>query len=1054
MKFYQDGSFRPFSSLILSAFAVGMLSACQPEAEKAGASITYDSLSDEQKREAAYAVAGLEIADDLEVSLFASEPMLVNPTNMDIDERGRVWVCEGYNYRPKLNPNNPTKSEGDRILILEDTDGDGKADDSKVFYQGNDINAALGIFVMGNKAIVSCSPHVFLFTDTDGDDKADKKEILFSGVGGEQHDHAIHAFVFGPDGKLYFNFGNAGGQLLDKNGQPVTEQSGLPVSDQGNPYRQGMVFRCDPDGSNFEVLGHNFRNNYEVAVDAFGTLWQSDNDDDGNKGVRINYVMEYGNYGYRDEMSGENWRAYRTGMEEEIPLRHWHLNDPGVVPNLLQTGAGSPTGILVYEGNLLPERFHNQVIHSDAGPNVVRAYPVTKSGAGYSAEMDNLIKGKDQWFRPADVTVAPDGSLFVADWYDPGVGGHQVGDQAQGRIFRITPKAEPPGFWQKLFGGKEAEYKVTPPDFSTPEMAVEALKNPNVSTRYLAWQKLHDWGTEAEPALQEMAASDNQRYRARALWLLSKLEGKGQQYIEQALQDENPDLRVAAIRMARQSDMEIVPVLQQMSKDPDSQVRREVALALRYLESAEADEVWASLAQQHDGEDRWYLEALGIGADLHAASRFSAWMNQVGEDWDTKAGQDIVWRMRSPETIPLLAELIRSSESNTYRDRLRYFRAFDFHADPSKEEVLAQLAVEQHPQQAEISMLALNHLSSETVKQSPRLRTALKNSVDRSAGSKEYIELIKKYELKEYTQNLMAMAIQMPEEELGAEAARLLLHLDQKKAMQRLMEQGSPEDRKNMITALRRVNSGESHDLLEYVIRSQEQPLEVRESAVMAFANSWGGEDRLLNMVRSGNLHADLDSVAAVVFSRAMRNSIYEEAAALMELPGQTQEGELPSIKELVSMKGNPESGMTVFARACQNCHVVNGQGIDYGPALSEIGDKLTKDAMYKAILNPSEGISFGYEGYTVELTDGSTVTGYILSKTEDELQLRMYGGMTNTYKMSQIASLEEMEQSLMFDNLERSMTQQELIDLVEYLTTLRSSQADQGQPKGKLSMK
>jgi putative heme-binding domain-containing protein len=429
-------------------------------------------------------------------------------------------------------------------------------------------------------------------------------------------------------------------------------------------------------------------------------------------------------------------------------------------------------------------------------------------------------------------------------------------------------------------------------------------------------------------------------------------------------------------------------------------------------------------------------------------------MNQVGEDWNTPAGKDIVWRMRSPETIPLLAQLIEDSESNTYPERLRYFRAFDFHSDPAKEQVLAQLAVNQHPQQEEISMLALNHLSSNTVKNSPRLRTALKQSVEKTAGSKEYIELIKKYELKEYTDDLMAMALQMPEEELGAEAARLLLHLDQDKALHQLMEQGAREDRKNMITALKRVNNGESHDLLEYVIRDMDQPIDVRETAVMAFANSWGGENRLLDMVRSGNLHADLDSVAALVFSRAMRNSIYEEAAALMELPGQSQEGELPAIKELVAMRGNPENGVTVFARACQNCHVVNGQGIDYGPGLSEIGDKLSRDALYKSILHPSEGISFGYEGYTVELTDGSTVTGYILSKTEDELKLRMYGGMTNTYPMSEVARVEQMEQSLMFDNLERSMTQQELVDLVEYLTTLRNAQTADNKAGKALSLK
>ncbi|MEO1991792.1 MAG: dehydrogenase, partial [Pirellulales bacterium] len=189
------------------------------------------------------------------------------------------------------------------------------------------------------------------------------------------------AFVVGPDGRWYFNFGNTGQAVHDREGKPVTDRFGNTVIDNSQPYRQGMVFRCQPDGSDFEVLGHNFRNNYEVAVDSFGTLWQSDNDDDGNRGVRINWVMDYGNYGYKDEVTGASWQTPRTNMELHSPERHWHLNDPGVVPNLLQTGNGSPTGICVYEGALLPERFYGSLIHCDAGPNVVRAYHVKADGA-------------------------------------------------------------------------------------------------------------------------------------------------------------------------------------------------------------------------------------------------------------------------------------------------------------------------------------------------------------------------------------------------------------------------------------------------------------------------------------------------------------------------------------------------------------------------------------------------------------------------------------------------------------------------------------------------
>jgi hypothetical protein len=247
----------------------------------------------------AKATSYLDVADGLEVTLFASEPMMTNPSDIDIDAQGRVWVCDVQNYRG----HNGLRPAGDRILILEDTKGEGKADKATTFYQNRAVDAALGVCLLGNRVIVSCNPHVFAF-NSDGHDHAAKKAVLFKNPGLAQHDHGAHAFVFGPDGKLYWNFGNMGQRVHDKNDKPIVDLEGNEVDDRGRPYRQGMVFRCNPDGGRFEVLAHNFRNNYEVAVDSFGTLWQSDNDDDGNRGVRINYVMEHGNFGYTDEMTG------------------------------------------------------------------------------------------------------------------------------------------------------------------------------------------------------------------------------------------------------------------------------------------------------------------------------------------------------------------------------------------------------------------------------------------------------------------------------------------------------------------------------------------------------------------------------------------------------------------------------------------------------------------------------------------------------------------------------------------------------------------------------
>src|SRR5690606_21081432 len=247
--------------------------------------------------------------------------------------------------------------------------------------------------------------------------------------------------------------------------------------------------------------------------------------------------------------------------------------------------------------------FWDQIIHSDAGPNVVRAYPVTKSGAGYEATIVNIMEGdKDQWFRPSDVCVAPDGSLFVADWYDPGVGGHQVGDLGRGRIYRIAPPDNP--------------YNVPRYDLASTKGAIEALQNPNLSVRYQAWQTLNGLADAAEEELLKLFENhENPRIRARALWLLSKIPEKGQRHITAALQDPLAGIRTVALRPARQLKVDSIPFRQIFGKDADAQVRREAAIPIRHLKAPEAAELWAALGNQRDGRDRWYLEALGIGAD-------------------------------------------------------------------------------------------------------------------------------------------------------------------------------------------------------------------------------------------------------------------------------------------------------------------------------------------------------------------------------------------------------------------------------------------------------
>jgi putative membrane-bound dehydrogenase-like protein len=973
----------------------------------------YDALTEEQKRSSEYALEGIDLMDKgLELTLFASEPMIHNPTNMDIDAKGRVWIVEGYNYRNKLNPKNDYDAKGDRILILEDTDGDGKADKSTVFYQGEDINSALGIGVFGNRVIVSRSPYVFVFTDEDGDDVPDKKEVLFEGIGGLEHDHGMHSFTFGPDGKFYFNHGNAGGGMLTKNGKVLYDKQGKPIRSDGKPYREGMVYRSDLDGSNVEALAWNFRNNYEVAVDSYGLMWQSDNDDDGNRGTRINYVMDYGNYGFKDEITGSDWRTRRVNMEDSIPLRHWHLNDPGVVPNVLQTYAGSPTGMIVYEGELLPKKYQNQMIHTDAGPNVVRSYPVEKQGAGYSAKILEILNGskRDTWFRPSDLTVAPDGSLFIADWYDPGVGGHAVGDLNKGRIYRVAPKGN--------------VYEVTKPKFESIDDNINALQSPNLATRYIAWNNLHDKGEEAEAGLKKLYGSENPRMKVRAFWLLSKLPKKGTDYIIAASKDKDENIRITAVRAARESKDDFTEMYLALAGDKAVQVRREVALAIRFKNKPE---VWRKLANSYDGKDRWFLEALGISAEGQWDEYLTKYLADKIDTWkENKAVKDIVWRSRSTRTLDMLGQLIATEP---LAEKWRYYRAMDFQGTGDKNSILFNLLA--IAKDKEEKVVIFRQLDIKDLEKYPKLEEEMSTFLA-DVGPEDFLDLITKFQLKGQNERLLKVILENEDGRTVQQGAQTFIDFYGISEVQKLCKSENVEMAKKYTAKFGQVDSKEMTNVLIGLFQNKKLDLGLRKEAMIAM-NGWDSESKLWELIKANKVPDDVMDIAKGHMMatwhqdiRAMASDFFGEDEATAEM----------DIKKMMAMNGDAKAGKQTFETLCSTCHLVKGKGVDFGPGLSEIGAKLSKEAIYNAILNPSAGMGFGYETQAIKLKDGTEIQAIINSKTENEINVKLLGQSNQTsYPLKDVASIKQLDVSLM---PKFPFEEKQLVDLVSYLSSLK----------------
>ncbi|MEO0040167.1 MAG: hypothetical protein RIS38_1115 [Verrucomicrobiota bacterium] len=633
-----------------------------------------------------------QLPEGLEVTVWARSPLLANPTNIDFDAQGRLWVTEGVNYRI-YNKGGKRRPEGDRVVVLSDTQGRGFADSAQTFVQKPNWTSPLGVAVLDNVVYVSHAPKIYKYTDVNRDGKfdpaVDKEETFLTGFGGQDHDHSLHALVTGPDGKFYLNAGNCGGVVTDKSGKTFRVASGYvdqrggkwpfdpqaasgAKSDDGFVWTSGFSARLDEDGSGMEIIGNGYRNSFEHFPSSFGDLFQGDNDD--SSSCRTSFVLEYGTAGYTTA-GGSSFNSVKR-FGQSMPRAHWRQDDPDTMDVGDVYGSGSPTGVAVYENGALGDAWVGTLLNCEPSRNTVFSYKLAPQKGSFALNAEtrkDLITsnparefagtdfqhskkpepGKSAQrilFRPSDVTVGPDGAIYVADWYDSRVGGHQtLDDTCTGAIYRIAPK-----------GFKSVVPKA---DLSTPEGAANVLRSPAVNVRHLGFNALKGFGAKALPAVSALMRDANPYVAARGVWLLPYLGDDGVAQARQLLKDGNPSLRRLAFQALRRAGHDVVPLAAQLAADDSVAVRRDVATSMHAVSDEKSVPVLVELARRLEVSDKNSLAAFGIGAAGKQAQVWAAvkaaLVKSGPESWSPEV-ERIAWVLHPSDAVD---ELVARAQS-------------------------------------------------------------------------------------------------------------------------------------------------------------------------------------------------------------------------------------------------------------------------------------------------------------------------------------------------------------------------------------------------------
>ncbi|OOG77111.1 PVC-type heme-binding CxxCH protein [Algoriphagus sp. A40] len=938
------------------------------------------------------AVDAMTIKPGYKVNVWASEPMMTQPMAFCWDDRGRLWIAENKDYESR---GDGFSNSGDsRILILEDTDGDGKADKQSVFMEGLAFPAAIAVGFDG--VFIGAPPNLIFVPDKDGDDKADMDdiEILLTGWGIRDRHETLNSLHWGPDGWLYGLQGFATPSKIrkpkgdearklyyhkDPFPEDLLEKEGVDIN--------GGVWRYHPVKDRFEVVAHGFSNPWGIDYDAKGQLFMS--------ACVIPHLWHVVPGGIYHRQGGQHFNPY---VYEDIKTiaNHSHRSAHG--------------GARVYQSDAFPEEEKGRIFMANIHEHGVLSDILIPKGSGFEGKHGDefMMANNAQWVG-FSMEIGPDGGLYALDWHDADICGKEVLNEETGRIFRIMPEKSLaqnfPGRYTDLNKMTDAQlvaFQTNPSDW-------HARRARGILQKRAVNKKLKP---ETNTSLKKIFTSDkNLDWRLRAMWTLHQTGGFTEKELVASLSDKDPYVRAWAIQLLCE-DMkpspEALAKFKSMAKsDASPVVRLYLAAALQRIPNADKWAIASSLIQHtEDDKDHNLPKMLWYGIEP--------------------------WFAGNPEQVLELAPTSKLSfvTQNIARRAV----------DGNQVEKLVALISKEGPNTELLMSGMLSGMEGRTDLKTPANWKSVAEKLQKSAGKKQTLalEISGLFGDTEATQRAFATL------------KNKSLPMDQrKKALQTLSAQQQkglvaeipnllqePAMKKDVIRSIAAFDNESLGKLLleSYPKFSPEEKLEAMQtlSSRARYGNMLTQEIKTKKIAKS-----EVPASVARQLLRVVGSGFIEVWGPIESVPSNqaAYDKYRAMLKPETLASANLHTGKAVFTKTCGSCHKMYGEGGIIGPDLTG-SNRTDPEYILMNVLEPTAEIQDDYKMVVINTRDGRTYSGNIISENERQVTLRIVGQDQVLINKSGILSREVTDVSMMPSGLFENLSQEEIVNLMGYLKT------------------